>query len=188
MFAYLVLKGKVCLNPEFANLSSSSMGAIGPGIKSTEDVHEFPVKKMSKGTKIPSNFTHKEGLHGAGAVISRDWLFVDLVNTVSRDNVKSWSNQNPVEGRYDIFHFEDGDNELVLLRYNSHTTAVCALLLFCIPIQQNCLVICMPWRKQATLVLNEDGDDWSPWNDRVNENNGMIVVPKCKKWLSEIVH
>ena len=44
MFAYLVLRGKVCLNPQFANLSSSSMGAIGPGIKCTEDVLEFPSK------------------------------------------------------------------------------------------------------------------------------------------------
>ena len=32
----------------------------------------------------------------------------------------------PVEDRYDIFHFEDVDNELVLQRYNSHTTAVLA--------------------------------------------------------------
>ena len=30
---------------------------------------------------------------------------------------------NPVEGRYDIFHFEDVDNEGVLQRYNSRTTA-----------------------------------------------------------------
>ena len=81
-------------------------------------------------------------LHGAGAVISRDWLFVDLVNTISRDNVSIQS--NPVDGRYDIFHFEDVDNEVVLQRYNSHTTAVCALLLLCISVHQNCMVICMP--------------------------------------------
>ena len=71
---------------------------------------------------------------------------------------------NPVDGRYDIFHFEDVDNEVVLQRYNSHTTAVCALLLLCISVHQNCMVICMPSRKQATLVLNEGGDDWSSWN------------------------
>jgi hypothetical protein len=54
-------------------------------------------------------------------------LFVDLVNTVSRDNVRSRSNQNPVDGKYDIFHFEDDvDNEGVLQRYNSHTTSVLA--------------------------------------------------------------
>jgi hypothetical protein len=66
------------------------------------------------------------GLHGAGAVIFRGSLFVDLVNTASRDNVRSRSNQNHVEGRYDIFHFEDVDNEGVLQRYNSHTTSVLA--------------------------------------------------------------
>ena len=53
-------------------------------------------------------------------------MFVDLVNTVSRDNVKSQSIQNPVEDRYDNFHFEYVDNEVVLQRYNSHTTAVLA--------------------------------------------------------------
>ena len=56
-------------------------------------------------------------------------MFVDLVNTVSRDNVRSQSNQiksNPVDGRYNFFHFEDVDNEGVLQRYNSHTTAVFA--------------------------------------------------------------
>jgi hypothetical protein len=63
----------VCLNPQFANLSSSRMGAIGPGITSIEDVLEFPVKWMSKGSKIPDSSTHKmRGLHGAGAIISRD--------------------------------------------------------------------------------------------------------------------
>ena len=80
------------------------------------------------------------------------------------------------------------DNEGVLQRYNSHTAAVCALLLLCIPVHQNCLVICRRWRKQPTLVMNEGGDEWSPWNDRVNENNGMIVVQECNKCLSEIVH
>ena len=134
----------MCLNPQFANHSSSRMGAIGPGITFIEDVLEFPVKRMSKGSKIHSSSTHKEGLHGAGVVISRDCLFVDLVNTVSRDNVRSRSNQNPVEGRNNIFHFGDVDNELVLQRYNSHTAAVCALLLLCIPVHQNCLVICGP--------------------------------------------
>jgi hypothetical protein len=84
------------------------------------------------------------GLHGAGAVIFRGCLFVDLVNTVSRDNVRSRSNQNPVEGRYNIFHFDNVDNEGVLQRYNSHTTAVYALLLLCIPVHQSCLVICVP--------------------------------------------
>ena len=88
-------------------------------------------------------------------------MFVDLVNTVSRDNVSIQS--TPVEGRYNIFHFEDVDNE-ILQRYNSHTAAVCALLLLCIPVHQNCLVICRPRRKPATLEMNEGGDDWSPWN------------------------
>ena len=129
------------LNPQFANLSSSRMGAIGPGITSIKEVLEFPIKRMSKGSKIHSSSTHKEGL-------TLSWsshlqvLFVDLVNTVSRDNVSIQS--NPVEDRYDIFHFEDVDNEGVLQRYNSHTTTVCALLLLCIPVHQNCLVICMP--------------------------------------------
>ena len=62
VFAYLVLRGKMRLIPQFANLSSSSMGAIGPGITSIEDVLEFPVKRMSKGAKIYSSSTHKEGL------------------------------------------------------------------------------------------------------------------------------
>ena len=59
VFAYLVLRGKMSLNPRFANLSSSSMGAIGPGINSTEEVLEFPIKMMSKGSKIHSSSTHK---------------------------------------------------------------------------------------------------------------------------------
>ena len=42
--------------------------------------------------------------------------------------------------------------------------------------------------KKATLVMNEGDDDRNPWNDRVNENNGTIVVQECKKCLSEIVH
>ena len=62
VFAYLVLRGKVHLNPQFANLSYSSMGDIGPGITSIEEVVEFPVKRMSKGSSIYSSSTHKEGL------------------------------------------------------------------------------------------------------------------------------
>ena len=62
VFAYLVLRGKVCLNPQFANLSSSSMGTIGPGITSIDDVLEFPVKRMNKGSKIHSSSTQDEGL------------------------------------------------------------------------------------------------------------------------------
>ena len=42
------------MNPQFANLSSSSMGAIGSGITSIEEVLEFPVRRMSKGAKIYS--------------------------------------------------------------------------------------------------------------------------------------
>ena len=81
------------LNPQFANLSSSRMGAIGPGITSIEEVLEFPLKRMSKGAKIYSSSTHKmRGLHEAGAVIFRVCLFVDLVNTISRDNVSIQSN------------------------------------------------------------------------------------------------
>ena len=128
------------LNPQFANLSSSRMGAIGPGIKSIEEVLEFPVKRMSKGAKIYSSSTH-EGLTWSWNSHLQS-LFVDLVNTVSRDNVSIQS--NPVDGRYGMFHFEDVDNEGVLQRYNSHTAAVCALLLLCIPVHQNCLVICRP--------------------------------------------
>ena len=119
------------------------MGAIGPGVNFIEDVLEFPVKRMSKGYKIHSSSTHKEGLTWSWSTHLQR-LIVDLVNTVSRDNVKCPSNQNPVEGRYDIFYFEDVDNEVVLQRYNSHTTAICALLLLCIPVHQNCLVICIP--------------------------------------------
>jgi hypothetical protein len=62
VFAHLVLRGKVYLNPQFAKLSSSRMGAIGPGIISIVDVLEFPVKRMSKGAKIYSSSTHKVGL------------------------------------------------------------------------------------------------------------------------------
>ena len=62
MFAYLVLRGKLHLNPQFANLSSSGMGAIGPGVTSIEDELEFPVRRMIKGSKIDSSSTHKEGL------------------------------------------------------------------------------------------------------------------------------
>ena len=78
-----------------------------------------------------------------------DCLFVDLVNTVSRDNVRSRS--NPVEDRYDIFHFEDVNNELVLQRYNSHTAAVCALLLLGIPVYQNYLVILQALKKASNF-------------------------------------
>ena len=42
--------------------------------------------------------------------------------------------------------------------------------------------------KKARLVMNEGGDGWSPWNDRVNENSGTVVVQECNKCLSEIVH
>ena len=111
------------LNPQFANLSSSRMGAIGPGITSFEEVLEFPVKRMSKGSKIYSSSTHKEGLTWSWSSHLQS-LFVDLVNTVSRDNVIIQS--TPVEDRYDIFHFEDVDNEGVLQKYNSNTTAVLA--------------------------------------------------------------
>ena len=69
-------------------------------------------------------------------------MFVDLVNTLCRDNESIQS--TPVEGRFDMFHFEDVDNEGVLQRYNSHTAAVCALLLLHIPVHQNYLVICGP--------------------------------------------
>ena len=48
------------LNPQFANLSSNSMGAIGPGITSIEEVLEFLAKRMSKGAKIYSSSTHEE--------------------------------------------------------------------------------------------------------------------------------
>ena len=57
-------------------------------------------------------------------------MFVDCVHTVSRDNVSIRSKQNPVEGRYNTVHFEDVDNEGVLQRYNSHTAAVLAVLMY----------------------------------------------------------
>ena len=88
VFDYLVLRGKVHLNPQFANLSSSSMGAIGPGITSIEEVLEFPIKRMSKRAKIYSSSTHKEGLTWSWSSHFQS-IFVDLVNTVSRDNVRS---------------------------------------------------------------------------------------------------
>ena len=119
------------LHPQFANLISSRMGAIGPGITSIEEVLEFPVKRISKGAKIHSSSTHKEELTWSwSSHLQR--LIVDLVNTISRDNVSIQS--TPVEGRYDIFHFEDMDNEGALQRYNSHTAAVRVLLLLCIPV------------------------------------------------------
>ena len=83
---------------------------------------EFPVKRTSKGAKIYSSSTHK-GLTWSWSS-HLQILFVDLVNTVSRDNVSIQS--TPVEDRYDIFHFEDVDSEGVLQRYNSHTAAVLA--------------------------------------------------------------
>ena len=88
------------LRPHFANLSSSRMGAIGPGIKSIEEVLVFPTKRMSKGSKIYSSSTHKEGLTWCWSCHLQS-LFVDLVNTVSRDNVSIQS--TPVEDRYNIF-------------------------------------------------------------------------------------
>ena len=99
VFGYLVLRGEMRLNPQFANLSSSRMGAIGPGITSIEEVLEFPVKRMSKGAKIYYSSTHKEGLTWSWSSHLQS-LFVDLVNTVSRDNVSIQS--TPVEDRYDI--------------------------------------------------------------------------------------
>ena len=70
------------------------------------------------------------------------------------------SQSTPVEDRYDIFHFEDVDNE-VLQRYKSHTAAVLAASLHpstsYLPGDLHAL-------KKATLVLNEGGDDWIPWN------------------------
>ena len=145
------------LSPQFTNLSSSRMGAIGPGITSIEEVLEFPVKRMSKGSKIYSSYTHK-GLSWSWSSHLQS-LFVNLVNTVSRDNVSIQS--TPVEDRYHIFHSEDVDNEGVLQRYNSHTAAVLAASLHPstseLPGDLHAL-------KKATLVLNEGGDDWSPWN------------------------
>jgi hypothetical protein len=149
------------LHPQFANLSSSRMGAIGPEITSIEDVIEFPVKRMSKRSKIYSSSTH-EGFTWSWSSHLQS-LFVDLVNTVSRDNVIIQS--NPVVGRHDIFHFDDVDNE-VLQMYNSHTTSVLAASLH--PSTSELPGDLRALKKQATLVLNECGDDWSPWNDRVN--------------------
>ena len=71
------------------------------------------------------------------------------------------SKQNPVEGRYNTVHFEDVDNEGVLQRYNSHTAAVLAASLH--PSSSE-LPGDLRALKKANLVLNEGGDDWSPWN------------------------
>ena len=51
------------LNPQFANLSSSRMGAVGPGVNSIEEVLEFPVKRMSKGVKIYIPVPHTRGAY-----------------------------------------------------------------------------------------------------------------------------
>ena len=53
------------------------------------------------------------------------------------------------------------DNDGVLQRYNSHTTAVLAA-----PLHPSTSELPGDlWAlKKATLVLNEGGDDWSPWN------------------------
>ena len=53
------------------------------------------------------------------------------------------------------------DNEGVLQRYNSHTTAVLAASLH--PSTSE-LPGDLQALKKATLVLNEGGDDWSPCN------------------------
>ena len=68
---------------------------------------------------------------------------------------------NPVEDRYNMFHFEDVDNEGVLQRYNSHTAPVLAASLH--PSSSE-LPGDLRALKKATLVLNENGDNWSPWN------------------------
>ena len=71
------------------------------------------------------------------------------------------SQSNPVEDRYNIFHFEDVDNEGVLQRYNSHTSAAFPTSLH--PSTSELPGDLQALRK-ATLVVNEGGDDWSPWN------------------------
>ena len=75
--------------------------------------------------------------------------------------MRSRSNQNAVDGQYDMFHFEDVDNEVVLQRYNSHTAAV---LVASLHPRSSELPGDLRALKKATLVLNEGGDDWSPWN------------------------
>ena len=76
VFAYLVLIGKVSLNPQFANLSSSSMGANSPGITSIEEVLEFPVKRVSKGSKIHSSSTH-EGHTWSWSSHQQDFVLIE---------------------------------------------------------------------------------------------------------------
>ena len=70
--------------------------------------------------------------------------------------MRSQSNQNPVDGGYDMFHFENVDNEGVLQRYNSHTTVVLAASLH--PSTSE-LPGDLQALEKATLVLNEGGDD-----------------------------
>ena len=60
MLAYLVLTGKVRLSPQITNLCSSSMDAMGRGIKSMRDVLELPVQMTDEAAKIPSTFMHEE--------------------------------------------------------------------------------------------------------------------------------
>ena len=128
------------LNPQFANLSSSSMGAIGPGITSIEEVLEFPVRRMSKGSKIYSSSTHK-GLTWSWSSHLQS-LFVDLVNTVSRDNVSIQSNQ--ILLRADTTFLTLKMWTMSWFCRGTIVTQQLSLLLLCIPVHQNCLVICRP--------------------------------------------
>ena len=125
------------------------------------------------------------GCHGAGAVIFRDWLFVDLVNTVSRDTMRSQSNQILLRAGTTFFTLK-----MWVVRFCRATvvTQLLAFLAASLHPSTSELPGDLQALRKATLVVNEGGDDWSPWNDRVNETNGMIVVQECKKCLSEIVH
>ena len=59
-----------------------------------------------------------------------------------------------------MFHFENVDNE-VMLRCNSYTTSA-------LPASFHLSTSELPGDscalKKATLVMNEGGDDWNPWN------------------------
>ena len=113
---------------------------------------------MSKGSKIHSSSTHKEGLTWSWSS-HLQILFVDLVNTISRDNVSIQS--TPVEGRYDIFHFEDVDNEICRGTIVTQLLSVLAASLHPGASELHGDLCAL---KKATLVLNEGGDDWSTWN------------------------
>jgi hypothetical protein len=101
------------------------------------------------------------GCHGAGAVIFRDWLFVDLVNTVSRDTMRSQSNQILLRAGTTFFTLK-----MWVVRFCRATvvTQLLAFLAASLHPSTSELPGDLQALRKATLVVNEGGDDWSPWN------------------------